>query len=417
MKSKQILIQNGKNFMSSIAPGLFIIGFVIGTGSVTTMVSAGATYGMSLGWALLLSCVFTGVLLATINKITMVTGNTLMYNFKNQSNKALTFFLILLLIISAISSVIGIMGIVSSIVNEWLNEIFGGNNIFPSYFPAIVLSIVLYTLFLFGEHKFFLKAISFIVGLMGLSFIYAMIKVVPNPIEILEGIVPSIPEEGEPLLIIAGMVGTTMAAVVLVSRSVLIQEKKWTMADSKKANRDTIIAMSITFVLSLAIMASAAGTLHANGISLNDPVDMVKTLEPFAGKFAISIFVIGIVCAAFSSIFPNMILIPWLICDYFNIPRNMKRTEFRIIGLIVILSGLIVPLYGGKPIGLMIASQAISPIIMPLLLILLIYIINNRKLMGKEKAGLFMNSILTLTLVFSLYICMVAFEGFTDFLK
>lgn len=417
MSSVRSFWKSLQRFISNIAPGLFIIGFVIGTGSVTTMVSAGAAYGMSLGWALLLSCFFTGVLLMTINKITMISGHTLMYNLKEQSNKSLTLILVVLLVISAVSSVIGIMGIVASIINEWLTKIIGSESTFPPVYPALALGLALYLLFLFGRHKLFLKAISVVVGLMGLSFIYAMIKVVPDPAEILLGIVPSIPTTGEPMLIIAGMVGTTMAAVVLVSRSILVNEKGWTILDKKKSDRDTIIAMTVTFILSLAIMASAAGTLHAHGIVLDNPVDMVKTLEPFAGKSAITIFVIGIICAGFSSIFPNMVLIPWLICDYLNIPRNMQRPKFRIIALLVVLSGLIIPIYGGKPIVLMIASQAVSPLIMPLFLILLIYLVNNVKLMGKEKAGWFKNLILILTLFFSFYVSIVAFKGFITLIK
>ncbi len=49
--------------LSAVRPGLFLIGYNIGTGSVTTMAKTGAEYGMGLFWALLLSCIFTYILM------------------------------------------------------------------------------------------------------------------------------------------------------------------------------------------------------------------------------------------------------------------------------------------------------------------------------------------------------------------
>jgi Mn2+/Fe2+ NRAMP family transporter len=250
------------------------------------------------------------------------------------------------------------------------------------------------------------------VGIMGLCFVLTMIMVIPEPAEIITGLVPKIPDTGQPHLVIAGMVGTTMAGVCLVSRSTLVMEKGWTTKDLNLERRDSIIAMALTFFLSAAIIASAAGTLHPKGIFINDAIDMVHTLEPLAGRFAISVFVSGIFCAGLSSIFPNMVLLPWLISDYKNTSREMRTKFYRLIVFIIAITGLTIPLFGGKPVPVMIASQAVSPLIMPLLIGFLIYLLNKRSLMKNYKAGLWMNSALALTFLFSLYMCGIAFQGF-----
>ena len=69
---------------SAIGPGLFMIGYNIGTGSVTTMASAGSRFGMGLSWTLLLSCLFTYVMIVSFGKYTVVTGETAMAAFKKQ---------------------------------------------------------------------------------------------------------------------------------------------------------------------------------------------------------------------------------------------------------------------------------------------------------------------------------------------
>ena len=76
--------------------GFFMIGYVIGTGSVTTMATAGARYGMSLTWALFLSCFFTAILMIAISRLTIVTDNTIMYNFRIHIHPVISVFVLLI---------------------------------------------------------------------------------------------------------------------------------------------------------------------------------------------------------------------------------------------------------------------------------------------------------------------------------
>ena len=62
--------------LSAFGPGLFLIGYNIVTGSVTTMAKAGAEFGMALFWALLLSCLFTFILMVAYGQVTLVSGKT-----------------------------------------------------------------------------------------------------------------------------------------------------------------------------------------------------------------------------------------------------------------------------------------------------------------------------------------------------
>ena len=63
-------------------PGIFAIGYTIGTGSVTSMIVAGSTYGMQLLWVLLLSCLFSGLLMFVYGNYALLTGETALYSFK-----------------------------------------------------------------------------------------------------------------------------------------------------------------------------------------------------------------------------------------------------------------------------------------------------------------------------------------------
>ena len=166
--------------------------------------------------------------------------------------------------------------------------------------------------------------------LLLVSVSWPLFMVMPPPGELMRNLKPALPAGDQAHLVMAAMVGTTMASVCIVTRSYLVQERGWTREDFKKENRDAIVSMTLTFLISSAIMASAAGTMRPAGIAVEQAIDMVKTLEPLAGPLATVLFVLGIAAAGLSSLFPNYLLGPWLVCDFTNQPRKMNQRRVRI---------------------------------------------------------------------------------------
>jgi Mn2+/Fe2+ NRAMP family transporter len=237
---------------------------------------------------------------------------------------------------------------------------------------------------------------------MGLCFILTMFMVIPDPEELIRGLIPSVPKDSDTLLIMAGMVGTTMGAILYVVRSILVHEKGWKEADLKSERRDAIISVSLMFILSIAVMAAAAGTLHPLGLKVDNAIDMVSLMEPLAGRFAVSIFVGGIVAAGLSSLFPIVLLAPWLFADFNNKPRNMRSTSSRLLVLFGVLLGLVVPVFGGRPVLVMIMSQAMTIVVTPLILALMLYIYNKKSIMGSHTIGRGSNLTLFVILLFTI---------------
>lgn len=98
-------------FLASIGPGLFLVGYNIGTGSVTTMASAGAAHGMSLRWALFVSCVCTFFLIVVFGRFTLVTGQTSLRAFRLHFGSGITILLLHSLIVSELISSMGVMAV------------------------------------------------------------------------------------------------------------------------------------------------------------------------------------------------------------------------------------------------------------------------------------------------------------------
>ena len=398
-------------FLASIAPGVFLIGYNIGTGSITTMASSGAAFGMTLVWPLLLSCLFTFFLIMVFGQYTAITGETILYSFRKHFGKGWALFVMISILLSEWLSIMGVMGVVVEVVNEWSRPFTSSGNGFPPVLIAGVFAVLLLYLFWQGTHRLFERALAFFVAIMGISFLLTMFLVNPDPGEILSGLIPELPTNREKLLLMAGMVGTTMGTVLFLMRSILVQEKGWTVQDLHLERRDALISAALMFILSTAIMIAAAGTLYPKGLKVDNAIDMVKLLEPLAGRFAISIFVGGIICAGLSSLFPNFLLAPWFLADYEGKPRDMTSRRSRLWVLFAALISLTVPLFGGKPVLITIIAQAGIAVVSPLALILMLLLINRKEVMGEFTASRAKSSLLIIIILFSILMAIAGITG------
>ena len=401
-------------FLASVAPGVFLIGYNIGTGSITTMATAGAGYGMALIWPLVLSCLFTYFLIISFGEYTMVTGNTILYSYRKHFGNAVALFILASLLISEWVSSMGVMGIVVQVVQEWSRPLTKSGNGFNPIIMALLFGGIIYYIFWQGRHRFFEKILTLFVSIMGLSFLLTMFMVKPDPAEILQGLVPRIVRGENSFLIMAGMVGTTMGGILYVVRSILVQEKGWTIKDMKIEKRDAKVSVIFMFVLSAAIMIAAAGTMYTRGLKVENAIDMVNLMEPLAGRFATSLFVAGIVSAGLSSLFPIVLLAPWLFADYNHKPRNLKSKSSRLLVLFGVLIGLVVPIFGGRPVMVMILSQALTILATPVIIFFLMLLINKKEIMGEHRPGLLKNMLTGLILAFTILMAYAGVVGIKE---
>lgn len=408
-----------KEMLAMFLPGIFLLGFNIGTGSVTTMAKAGATYGMSLLWTVLISCAATYIMIGVYGRYTLVTGETALQAFRKHIHPAVGLFFIFALTAGVAGSVMGVMGIVAEISYEW-SKAFVAGGIAPIYWAAFFVILVFF-IFWNGRTQFFERALAVIVAIMAASFVANFFLLMPPPVDILKGLLPSIPDAQTagpqtqgPLLLIASMVGTTLFSGLFIIRTTLVKEAGWTIKDDKQQRRDALFAVVMMFVISAAIMAAAAGTLFAEGVGLDRPAQMISLLEPLAGPLAASIFAVGIIAAGVSSQFPNVLMLPWLLCDYQNSSRDMSLPKYRAMVFGISLLGLIVPLFDARPLFVMILSQAFNVALLPATVACIFYLGNRVDLMGAHSHKLATNIALAMIFLFSLVTSYMGFLGLLD---
>ena len=395
-------------------PGIFLLGFNIGTGSVTAMAKAGAEYGMSLLWTIVASCLCTFFMINLYGRYTLVTGETALQAFRRHIHPAVGIFFIVALTAGVCGSVMGVMGIVADICYEWSKTVVEGG-IAPVYFAGVFIALV-YFIFWNGKTEFFERSLAVIVAVMSASFLINFFMMMPPPMDIIRGLIPSLPEVQSdtgrgPFLVIASMVGTTVFSGLFIIRTTLVKEAGWTIQDYSSQRNDAMLSVSLMFIISAAIMAAAAGTLYVEGIGLSQASQMIELLEPLAGTLATTIFAVGIVSAGVSSQFPNVLMLPWLLCDYQGIERNMTLPRYRLMVFLISLLGLVVPIFEARPVLVMIVSQAFNAVILPITVGCILYLGNRKDLVGDYQNSRITNIILGAILLFSIFTSVIGIRG------
>ena len=390
-------------------PGIFAIGYTIGTGSVTSMIVAGSKFNMQLLWVLLLSCVFSGILMFAYGNYALLTGETALYGFKKhlKYGKVLAILIIVGITFGQWNSLMGILGISSNIIFEILAVNFEGLSAYKYetvLITAVIIIITFYLLMLVGKYTFFEKILVIFVTLMGFSFVLSLCFVQPLPLDVVKGLIPTIPDIPGGKMLVAAFVGTTMASATFLSRPLFVKGKGWTIKNLDQQKKDSITAAVLIFVISGVIMAVAAGALFYDGKEVTQVLDMANTLEPVAGKWAVSIFFFGALSAGLSSIFPCLLIAPLLIADYQSGELDTNSRQFRIITAIACLVALIGPAFGANPIEIQILSQVFNVFVLPIVILGIILMLSSKKVMKDFKTSLGVYIGLYAALFFSLVI-------------
>ena len=151
---------------------------------------------------------------------------------------------------------------------------------------------------------------------------------------------------------------------------------------------DIVVGCVANSCCSFFIMVACASTLHQNGIQINEARDAAIALKPFAGNLASQVFAFGLFVASIFSatIFP--LATAFYVCEAFGFEAGIDKKwdeaqEFYILYTgILVISAVIILIPNAPLIPISLWSQVINGILLPVVLICMIVLVNNKKIMG-----------------------------------
>lgn len=406
---------NLKKLFYSFLPGIFLIGYNIGTGSVTSMSKSGANYGTSLLWTVAISCLITYYLITHFSRFTLVTGMTVLEAVRKHLHPLLTWFFLGAISIIIIGAVMGVMGVIADVLETWSRQILETG--ISSVVWAIFLSALILLFFWTGNTRSVKTVLSYLVILMFFALMANLFFVMPDIKSILHGLIPNIPRDvvqsdNSAMLIMASMVGTTVSVIVFLIRSILVKESDWTLKDIKAQKRDARLSVIGMFLVSTAVMVSAAATLHARHLAMNNASEMIPLLEPLLGTASVTVMTFGILAAGLSSHIPNIMVIPWLLSDIRSETCDINTPLNRIIITLLTLAGITIPVFNAKPVFVMLLSQGLLAMLLPAIVGVIFYLTSSGKLMKEHRNKTKDIIILAFILLFALFMGGVGLIGF-----
>jgi Mn2+/Fe2+ NRAMP family transporter len=207
------------------------------------------------------------------------------------------------------------------------------------------------------------------------------------------------------IIMIMGVVGTTIAPWMQFYQQSAVVEKGISVKDYKFARLDVIIGGIVVNIVAIFIIISCAATLFKNGVRIETAKDAALALEPLAGRHCTLLFAFGLLNA---SVFSAMILplaTAYSVCEGLGwetgVDKRMKEApQFYFLFTALIIAGAgIVMMPRLNLVTVMLLSQASNAVFLPFILIFMVLLINDKRLMGQYRNSRFFNVVSWMTVV------------------
>ena len=375
-KGSLVYLSNQPSIMKfRIGPGILVAAAFIGPGTVTICTLAGAKFGYSLLWVLILAVVATVVLQEMAARIGLVTQKGLARVIKDEIT--VTFFrhVVLALILMAI-----VLGNTAYEAGNIAGASLGVEAITGTDYKMIVpilIGAIAFLLLFSGSYKVLERFFTGLVLLMSISFLLAAIITRPDLTELGKGLLyAEIPPES--IFIILAVVGTTIVPYNLFLHASLVNEK-WSGAEHiGNMRRDTLVSVLLGGLVSMAVVVAAAAI---PGSEVNSGADLAKGLAPLYGQAARYGMGIGLFAAGITSAITAPLAAAIVANSCFGWQAGMKDWRFRLVWIVVLVSGVVSLTTGFSPIEVIAFAQASNGLVLPLIAIILLLLVNRKKMM------------------------------------
>ncbi|MGC1454642.1 MAG: Nramp family divalent metal transporter [Nitrospirota bacterium] len=367
-------------FLSVLGPGIITANVDNDAGGIATYSVAGAHFGYSLLWTLIPITVALIVVQEMVARMGVVTGKTLADLIRENFGVRATFFLMLSLLVADMGNTVAEFAGWASAM-----EIFGVSK----YLSVPIGAFAVWLLVVKGTYRF-VERIFLIACTVYFTYAVSAYLVHPPWGQImLDTVKPSFDFKASYLMMLIGVVGTTIAPWMQFYLQSAVVEKNIKVENYEASRMDVIVGCFMTDVVAFFIIVACAATMFVKGIRITDAKDAAVSLAPLAGKYASVLFAIGLANASLfaASILP--LATAYYVCEGMGwesgVDKNFKTApQFMWLYTGIIAIGAIIILIPNAPlIPIMLISQVVNGVMLPPVLIFMLLLINKKELMGE----------------------------------
>ncbi len=392
-------------FLSIVGPGIITANADNDVGGILTYSQAGAQFGYSLLWLLVPVTIALVVVQEMCARMGAVTGKGLADLIRENFGVKVTFWCLFLFVLGDVgNTATEFAGVASSA------PIFGLYLHVPNaeaFKIALVLgaAVLVFLTVTRGSAKV-VERIFFAFCFVYVAYIVSAFAVRPDWGEVLrQSVVPHFQPTKAYILMVIAVIGTTISPWMQFYIQAAVVDKGVRRADYSYSRLDVVAGGIWTDVIAYFIIVSCAATifvhnLHAaHPVAVHDVGDVAVALVPLAGKFAALLFALGLLNAAVftASILP--LSTAYYVCEAFGFERGVDN-RFReapvfysfYLALIAVGAGAVI-LPGAPLLSIIFYSQVLNGMLLPIVLVLMLLLINDKRIMGSWTNGAFFNTV------------------------
>ncbi|MFQ6003388.1 MAG: Nramp family divalent metal transporter [Candidatus Zixiibacteriota bacterium] len=366
-------------FLAVIGPGIITSNVDNDAGGIATYSIAGAHFGYSLIWSLIPITLALIIIQEMCARMGVVTGKGLSDLIREHFGVRITFYLLLALIFTNFGNTIAeFAGIAASL------EIFSVSK----YLSVPLGAFFVWLLVVKGTYKS-VEKIFLVACLFYVTYIISGFLAKPDWTAVKSSVSsPEFEFSAGSFGMLIGLIGTTIAPWMQFYLQSAVVEKNIKIKDYKHSRADVIVGSFVVSIVAFFIIVVCAVTLFKAGIRVETAKDAALALAPLAGKYCSALFAFGLLNASLfaASILP--LSTAYVVCEGMGWEDGVNKKfseapQFYGLYSLLIFLGAGVVLWPNIPlIPIMFISQVINGIVLPVILIFILILINNKKIMG-----------------------------------
>lgn len=396
-------------FLSVIGPGIITANADNDVGGITTYSLAGAQFGYTMLWILIPVTVALIVVQEMCARMGAVTGKGLADLIRENFGVKVAFWVLLVFVLGDLGNTASEFAGVATVAPifqhsvPWLSK----------YVLVTLAALFVFTMVTRGNYRL-VEKIFFFFCFIYLSYVVSGIIVKPDWADVMhQFIFPHFTPTSAYLLTAIAVVGTTISPWMQFYIQSAIVEKGVKVQDYKYSRIDVVSGAIFTDVIAFFIIVASAATIFVHNahapassqIVVSDAGQLAEALTPLAGKFASLLFAIGLLNAAVftASILP--LSTAYYVCEAFGfesgVDKQFSEAPFfygLYAGMIAIGAGVVL-LPGAPLLGIIFWSQVLNGALLPVVLVFMLLLINNKTLMGTYTNNLLFNIIAWATVI------------------
>ena len=398
MRRPKVLPRIGRTrlllFLAILGPGLITASADNDAGGIATYSVAGARFGYGMLWALVLIVICLAVTQEMGARMGIVTGQGLSALIRERFRIRMTMFAMAVMLIANLATTISeFSGIAASF------QLFG----ISKYLSVPLAAVFIWLLVVRGSYKV-AERVFLVFSAFYLTYIVSGVMAKPDWGEVLQSTASPVFEfnSGYLLLLIA-LVGTTVTPWGQFFIQAYVVDKGISVRHFRYTRLEIVIGAVVTVVVAMFIIIACAATIHVAGGDVETADEAAAALGPLAGRFASSLFAFGLLNASVLAAAILPLATAYAICGAFGFEAGVNRSFreapiFHGIFTSSIAVGVLVSLIPGLPLlKVMVLTQDVNGILLPIILIFVMVIINDRRIMGDYANNRLQNLVAGLT--------------------